>query len=95
MLGDEFLSEFELPKRKPSPLAADIPGAATSSWSSAPRPSVTAWEGADQDAYYHDKIMGVWRHCQTGAVWSPPITLEQATASFCDALMAPYRDAAE
>lgn len=93
MLGDEFSSEFELQKLQPSPLAADIPGADTSNWSSAPRPTVTAWEGADLDAYWLDG--DTWRHCQTGAVWVSPVTLEQATASFCDALMAPYRTAAE
>lgn len=32
-----------------------------------PRPTITAWEGADLDAYWFDN--GVWRHCQTGAEW--------------------------
>lgn len=90
MLGDEFPSLFHAPRTaKASPLAADIPGADTSNWSSAPRPTVTAWEGADLDAYWLDG--DVWRHCQTGREWVAPVTLEQATASFCDMLTAPYR----
>lgn len=32
-----------------------------------PRPTVTAYAGADLDAYWRDGT--VWRHCQTGAVW--------------------------
>lgn len=32
------------------------------------RPAVTAWHGADLDAYYLDGS-GQWRHCLTGALW--------------------------
>lgn len=35
--------------------------------SSPPRPAVTAWQGADMDAYWLDGV--VWRHCKTGEVW--------------------------
>lgn len=86
MLGDEFPSTFQSQKAaKPSPLAADIEGADTSNWSGDPRPAITAWEGADLDAYWFDN--GVWRHCQTGREWVAPVTLEDATAAFCDMLI--------
>lgn len=69
VLGDEFPSPFYEPKAaKASPLMADVPGADTSNWSSAPRPTITAWEGADLDAYWFNGE--VWLHCQTGAGWS-------------------------
>lgn len=68
MLGDEFPSPFYTPRRdRPSPLMADVPGADTTGWSSAPRPTVTAWEGADMDAFYWTGA--TWLHCQTGAEW--------------------------
>lgn len=35
---------------------------------SPPRPTVTAWEGADIDAYYFADD-DLWHHCQTEAVW--------------------------
>lgn len=34
-----------------------------------PRPAVTAYQGADLDAYWMDA--GTWRHCQTGEAWKP------------------------
>lgn len=34
-----------------------------------PRPTVTAWDGADLDAYFMAPD-GLWKHCQSGAVWS-------------------------
>lgn len=71
MLGDEFPSPFyNPPALRKSPLMADVPGADTSTWSSRPRPTVTAWEGADMDAYYlADADAWTWLHCQTGAEW--------------------------
>lgn len=32
-----------------------------------PRPTLTAWEGADRDAYWYDN--GTWRHCRTNETW--------------------------
>lgn len=32
------------------------------------RPAVTAWRGADLEAYYLDDA-GQWRHCLTGEIW--------------------------
>lgn len=55
-----------LPK---TPLAADYLGADTSKWSGEPRPKITAYKGADLDAYYFEN--GQWLHCQTGAHWRP------------------------
>ena len=71
VLGDEFPNPFQ-PWRPtpPSPLAADIPGADTSNWTDRPRPAVTAWQGADLDAYYlEDAAAWRWIHCRTGEVW--------------------------
>lgn len=36
---------------------------------SPPRPAVTAWQGADKDAYWYDETLGVWRHCILGTMW--------------------------
>jgi len=82
VLGDEFPSMHHTPRQqKASPLAADFPDADTSNWSSAPRPTVTAWEGADMDAYWLDGE--TWRHCQTGATWVRPITLNDIASLIC------------
>lgn len=35
---------------------------------SPPRPAVTAWQGADMDAYWWDGAQ--WLHCRTGEVWN-------------------------
>lgn len=90
MLGDEFPSPFYTEKAAlKSPLMADCPGADISNWSDRPRPTVTAWEGSGLDAYYlADADTWTWVHCRTGRQWVPPVTLEAATASFCDMLMA-------
>jgi hypothetical protein len=91
LLGDEFPSLHQrLKEPVKSPLMADIPGADTTNWSDAPRPTVTAWRGADLDAYHCDDGDGIWRHCQTGREWVPPVTLAQGTAFFCDMLMDKY-----
>lgn len=50
-----------------------------------PRPAITAWQGADMDAYWLDN--GVWTHCQTGEPWAP--SLDDITAHVCDSIMAP------
>jgi hypothetical protein len=79
MLGDEFPSPFYTarPVRR-SPLMADVAGADLSNWSSDARPPVTAWEGADMDAYWLDN--GTWRHCRTGEAWEgEPVNLLDAT----------------
>lgn len=34
-----------------------------------PRPTVTAYAGADLDAYWRDGT--AWRHCRTGLEWVP------------------------
>lgn len=65
ILGHEFNGEYQKFRHK-SPLASDIDGSDVSSWRGGPRPAVTAWFGADMDAYYFD---GVWIHCQTGMEW--------------------------
>ncbi|WEJ60198.1 hypothetical protein [Devosia sp. FJ2-5-3] len=44
-----------------------------------PRPPVTAWKGADMDAYHFEA--GVWLHCQTGDQWVP--NLNDVTAHVC------------
>ena len=69
LYGDEFPNPFQPYKAPPakSPLMSDVPGADTSTWSSAPRPTVTAWQGADLDAFWLDGA--TWRHCQTGQEW--------------------------
>lgn len=51
-----------------------------------PHPAVMAYQGADMDAYWRDG--DVWRHCLSGEIWVPPVTLAAATASFCDMLVA-------
>lgn len=48
-----------------------------------PRPAITAWEGADMDAYWLDGE--VWRHCQTEAAWVPG--LDDVTAHVCASIM--------
>jgi hypothetical protein len=65
-LGDEF-PRSPWPTRYKSPLAADFPDADTTGWIGDPRPALTAWKGADRDAYWYDN--GIWRHCQTGEIW--------------------------
>lgn len=53
-----------------------------------PRPAVTAWEGADLDAYYlADETTWTWLHCQTGRKWVVPVSLNDATTAFCNMLM--------
>jgi len=69
-LGDEFAPNPHITRSRPSPLMADVPGADTSNWSSAPRPTVTAWRGSGMDAYYFDADRGVWLHCLTGGIWN-------------------------
>lgn len=74
-VGQDFGDEFPWPARAPrtvaSPLMADVPGADPSNWSSAPRPTVTAWRGSDLDAYYFDEQRGAWLHCLTNEEWNP------------------------
>ena len=54
-----------------TPLASDYPDADTRNWSSKPRPTITAWKGADMDAYYlEDAAAWRWIHCRTGEVWN-------------------------
>lgn len=67
MLGDEFPSPFYTPRAQITD--ADIVAYLTQG-PQRPRPTVTAWEGADMDAYYlADRDAWTWRHCQTGAEW--------------------------
>jgi len=69
-MGDEFPSAFMTPARY-SITDEDIVKYLTQG-PSRPRPTVTAWEGANMDAYYlDDSVKWVWLHCQTGAVWTP------------------------
>lgn len=67
MLGDEFPNPFQ-PRRLPPITDADIVAYCTQG-PQRPRPSVTAWKGADvhPDAYYLDGA--VWRHCLNDEVW--------------------------
>ncbi len=72
--GDEFPCSAYAGKTRVvrSPLMADVPGADTTNWSSDPRPTITAWRGADiANAYYFDADRGVWLHCLDGTEWTP------------------------
>ena len=90
-LGDEFpLPNQPWRPTSPSPLAADFPDADTTNWSSDPRPAVTAWEGADMDAYWLDG--DTWRHCQTGEEWRPAIIREAERVNLFDAVAAARRE---
>lgn len=44
------------------------PGGSVRVGMSEPRPVVTAWQGADLDAYWWDGAQ--WLHCRTGEVWN-------------------------
>lgn len=48
-----------------------------------PRPVITAWEGADMDAYWLDGE--TWRHCQTGEPWSP--SLQDVADRVCEDIL--------
>jgi len=75
MLGDEFPS-LTMGKERPAITEADIVAYCTQG-PNLPRPTVTAWEGADIDAFWFDK--GTWRHCQTGKAWEGhPVNLLEA-----------------
>lgn len=83
--GSEWLVEPQYARRPlfESPLAADFPDADTSNWMSGARPAVTAWEGADMDAFWFNSAVEAWVHCQTGLAWSAPATLNDVTSMVC------------
>lgn len=66
-LGDEFPNPFQ---PYTAPAGKDpLLGGATATWSSEPRPAITAWPGADiPGAYWRDGA--IWRNCQTGEAWN-------------------------
>jgi hypothetical protein len=71
MLGDEFPNPFQ-PKALPPITLDDVARFVCDDvlGSPKPRPPVTAWRGADMDAYYFDEQRGVWLHCITGDEWN-------------------------
>ena len=88
--GCEWLVEPQYARRQglKSPLAADFPDADTSNWMGDPRPTVTAWEGADMDAFWFNPAVNGWVHCQTGLSWVRPATLNDVTSIVCADILA-------
>lgn len=69
MVGDMEMPRSIKPRLRDLPpiTAEEVEAHTKPSVPTEPRPAVTAWEGADLDAYWFDN--GYWRHCQTGAEW--------------------------